>query len=195
MPSSVPSDHLSSEPPDAAPLAPPDPEPEELDPLGQGAYGRSAVAPIIRTLPNDRPYANDAVLQVMRDSFDMLVIDLYSIREMLVMRGGLFALLKEHPERLHVRESSVDNPDLRKIVTGQIREAARWLLQTDEPATTDVVAALCSRFIADTKPLDRDRNQVRAHRFEHPGRDTSKLFIELPALQGRIDVDDVDGAP
>lgn len=143
---------------------------------------------VVRTLPNERPFANGAVLQVLRDSFDMLVIDLFSIRQRLVKGEGIFALLRDDPERLHVREPAVADADLKRIVAGQIREAARWLTQVDEPATAGTVSALCGRFIKETLPLDRDRNQVRAHRFEHEGRDTSKLFIELPALQGQIDV-------
>jgi len=50
-----------------------------------------------------------------------------------------------------------------------------------------MVEALCTRFITDTKPLDEDRNRVRAHRYQQK-RDTSDLFIVLPDLQGQIDI-------
>jgi hypothetical protein len=144
----------------------------------------------IRTLPNDRPFANDAVLQVLRDSFDMLIIDLYSIRQWLAKDkiSGLFQLLKMNPERLHVRQPSTPHPDLKAIVTAQVREAARWLTETDEPANALTVVAMCKRFLLATEPIDRDRNWVRAHRFEHQERDTSAAFIELPDLQEQITI-------
>ncbi len=41
----------------------------------------SAEMECLRKRPDVRPRSNDAAIQIMRDSFDMLVIDLYSIRE------------------------------------------------------------------------------------------------------------------
>src|SRR5579871_192706 len=46
------------------------------------------------------PIRNDAVLQLLRDSFDMLVIDLASIREGLVERAGVLNRLRATPTRL-----------------------------------------------------------------------------------------------
>ena len=49
---------------------------------------------------------NDAVLQLLRDSFDMLVIDLASIREGLVEKTGLLNRLKQDCARLRRYEPS-----------------------------------------------------------------------------------------
>ena len=133
-----------------------------------------------------RRTANDAAIQIMRDSFDMLVIDLYSVRERLT-RNGLFDLLKETPSRLSPTPSTAPDSYLANLVTTQVRQAAIRLNGTDQPATLAMVEALCARFIKDTKPLDEDRNRVRAHRYQQK-RDTSNLFIVLPELQGQIDV-------
>jgi hypothetical protein len=133
-----------------------------------------------------RKTANGAAIQIMRDSFDMLVIDLYSVRERLA-RNGLFEMLKRTPERLSPIPSTAPDPYLAHLVTGQIRDAAIRLNGTDQPSTSATVENLCARFRDDTKALDDDRNRVRAHRYQQR-RDTSDLFIVLPDLQGQIDV-------
>jgi len=122
----------------------------------------------------------------MRDSFDMLVIDLYSVRER-VSRHGLFELLKQTPERLSPTPSTISDAYFAALVTAQIRDAAVRLNRTDQPATLATVEALCARFRDDTNALDEDRNRVRAHRFQQK-RDTSHLFIVLPDLRQQIDV-------
>lgn len=133
-----------------------------------------------------RRTANSAAIQIMRDSFDMLVIDLHSVRERLA-RHGLFDLLKQAPSRLSPTPSTAPDSCLANLVTAQIRQAATRLNGTDQAATLAMVEALCTRFITDTKPLDEDRNRVRAHRYQQK-RDTSDLFIALPDLQGQIDI-------
>jgi hypothetical protein len=140
----------------------------------------------LRTRRDIRRTANGAAIQIMRDSFDMLVIDLYSVRERLT-RIGLFDLLKQAPERLSPTPSTAANAYLARIVTTQIREAAIRLNGTDQPSTLETVEALCARFRNDTKPLDEDRNRVRAHRYQQRS-DTSDLFIVLPDLQEQIDI-------
>jgi hypothetical protein len=116
----------------------------------------------------------------------MLVIDLYSVRERLT-RNGLFESLKQAPARLSPTPSTAPDAYLANLVTKQIREAATRLNGRDQPSTTATVEALCARFRDDTKPLDDDRNRVRAHRYQQR-RDTSDLFIVLPVLQGQIDI-------
>jgi hypothetical protein len=68
-----------------------------------------------------------------------------------------------------------------------VREAAIRLTGTDKPVTTAVVEALCERFRNETKPLDDDRNRVRAHRYQQRS-DTSDLFIVLTDFQGQLDI-------
>jgi hypothetical protein len=140
----------------------------------------------LRSRPDIRRTSNDAAIQIMRDSFDMLVIDLYSVRER-ISRNGLFELLKQTPERLSPTPSTAPDQHLANLVTAQIRDAAVRLSGTDQPANLQTVETLCVRFRADTNPLDEDRNRVRAHRFQQK-RDTSSLFIVLPDLQAQIDV-------
>ena len=53
-----------------------------------------------RTDKSETPIRNDAVLQLVRDCFDMFVIDLASIREGLIERAGLLNRLKMSPEVL-----------------------------------------------------------------------------------------------
>ena len=50
-----------------------------------------------------RKYHNDGLMQILRDSFDMLVIDLYSIREALIERKGLLNQLRMEPSPLQRR--------------------------------------------------------------------------------------------
>lgn len=131
------------------------------------------------------PIAHDAMVQIMRDSFDMLVIDLYSIRESLVRDRGVFDLLKRHPQRLWPRPSSHPAPRIALMVTKQVRSAVRSIVGSLRRATPEMVADACTRFRHATAPLDHDRNRVRAHRYQQKV-DTSKFFIPLPHLQTQI---------
>lgn len=146
----------------------------------------SALMEQLRQRSDIRPHPNGAAIQIMRDSFDMLVIDLWSIRESLT-RDGLFDLLKATPERLVATPSTAPSAHLAALVTKQVRRAAMRLNGSISPPTEATVQALCRRFIKDTAPLDADRNRVRAHRYQQK-QDTSKLFIVLPDLQKQIDI-------
>jgi len=97
-----------------------------------------------------RPTPNLAAIQVMRDCFDMLVIDLYSIRERLTKKDGIFDLLKRAPEQLSATPSIVRNVDLAEMVTRQIQEAA-GRLNASAPPSLETIEALCARFRADTQ--------------------------------------------
>lgn len=141
----------------------------------------------LRSRSDVRGAGNRAANQIMRDSFDMLVIDLYSVRERLTQKDGLFHLLKQDPARLSPAPSTAPDSDLANLVTAQVRQAATRLDGTDQPATLAMVESLYARFMKDTKPLDEDRNRVRAHRYQQK-RDTSDLFIVLPDVQGQIDI-------
>ncbi len=148
--------------------------------------GTAAAMEQLRKRRDIRPVPNHAAIQLMRDSFDMLVIDLYSIRESLT-KDGLFGLLRKSPDRLSPTLSTAVDPYLARLVTSSVLKAAKRLNGTDQAATAATVQDLCNRFRRDTAPLDADRNRVRAHRYQQKT-DTSKLFIVLPNLQGQIDI-------
>jgi len=154
-------------------------------------------------------FHNDGLIQIMRDSFDMLVIDLFSIRESLVEGGGLLDLIRKRPTSLRRRAPEEFTPG--PIATGGLSEEERERLLPElqreiqeryardvndaigrlvgpDPPTAEHVTALIKRFRTETEPLDRDRNRVRAHRFERGSHDTTHLFIPLPDLAGQIEV-------
>lgn len=163
--------------------------------------------------PREPGIWNDAVLQLLRDSFDVFVIDLASIRERLVEKNGLLNRLKtecvrlrhcdpsEIPARpamvhIHGDMSGVDRTRIQTEVEQQARErvaasinAALFRLIPDEnPITPKGVEALIKRFMKATEPVDKDRNHVRAHRYEHRNFDRQKYFQPLDELQGQLDI-------
>jgi hypothetical protein len=143
----------------------------------------------LRTRPDLRDrHANAHVVQILRDSFDMLVIDLYSIREAMTGRTGFFDLLRQNPGRLHISPSISNDTHLAQTVNEGLHEAQVWLVETADPATTEGIESLCRRFREGTQPLDADRNRVRAHRYENRGKDVTKLFVSLPDLKDQIDL-------
>ncbi len=125
---------------------------------------------------------NDAVLQLVRDGFDMLVIDLASLREGLVARYGLLNKLNTCLPRLG--RFTVEGLDREGIpYLEEERSAPEWqrersaddrnkvfdrLFPACSLVTEEHVTDLIKRFRKDTHPTDRDRNEVRAHRFETP---------------------------
>jgi hypothetical protein len=150
---------------------------------------------------------NDGLTQIMRDSFDMLVIDLFSIRESLVERGGVLDLLRQSPEVLRRRSpeefhpnvtgaglSDEDRsrllPELRRAeqerYARDINAAISRLVGPSEPVTAESVDKLIAQFRGETEALDRDRNRVRAHRYQRGSRDAAHLFIPLPDLAAQI---------
>jgi hypothetical protein len=133
-----------------------------------------------------RPLSHDALIQIMRDSFDMLVIDLYSIRESLTAKRGLFSLLEAEPHRLWARPSTAAIPFVAHIATKNVGNAVKALTGSRRRATADTVRELCRRFRERTEPLDADRNRVRAHRYQQE-KDTSRFFLGLPKLRRQID--------
>ncbi|NNB89470.1 hypothetical protein [Corallococcus exiguus] len=152
---------------------------------------------------------NDAVLQLARDSFDMFVIDLFSLRERLVRRG-LFNLLEEDcarlrrcdpleiPTRPAMIHGDIGGPEdyariqaevqqhHRELVAQSINGALDRLIPGEYPVMPKGVQALVRRFMKETEPLDRDRNRVRAHRYERHF--DSQHFQSLGELQGQLDI-------
>lgn len=152
---------------------------------------------------------NDAVLQLVRDSFDLLVIDLASLREGLTESRGLLRRLSQHPSLLRrlrpeevVATPSViigdgDRQEGERIMFALQRELVvradsetfqRLFPGAGDAVTADDVNALRNRFLAATLPVDRDRNHVRAHRFEYRPSDPRRHFLPLEQLGAQIEV-------
>jgi hypothetical protein len=119
------------------------------------------------------------MIQIMNDSFDMLVIDRYSIRESLTSKGGLFSLLEAEPHRLWARPSTAPIPYLADLGTRNIRNAVKTLTGSRRRATGETAKALCRKFRARTEPLDADRNRVRAHRYQLHTMDGPKALFRV----------------
>ncbi|WP_147443680.1 hypothetical protein [Corallococcus sicarius] len=152
---------------------------------------------------------NDAVLQLARDSFDMFVIDLFSIRERLVRRGLLHLLEKDcarlkrcDPSEISTRPAiisgNIGGPEdyariqaevqqhHRELVTQSINGALDGLIPGEYPVTPQGVQTLVKRFMKETEPLERDRNRVRAHRYERHF--DVQHFQSLDDLQSQLDI-------
>ena len=154
-------------------------------------------------------FHNDGLMQILRDSFDMLVIDLFSIRESLVERGGVLDQVRDNPSYFRRRRSEEFEPDpitflgvsptRREELMPELQEASRRRIAMDinsaierlvgpaDPVTAAHVDDLIKRLRSETEPLDRDRNRVRAHRYQR-GHGDPKFFIDLPDLGAQIDV-------
>lgn len=153
---------------------------------------------------------NDAVLQLIRDAFDMLVIDLASLREGFTNNGCLNELARQ-PERIKlcspdefarktataitVAEDGTESVDVMESIGNQlvadgVNAAIRSLFGNEFPVTPAAVEALITRFRKDTEDIHRDRNHVRAHRYEYRPGDPSKHFQPLSALPEHIAVFD-----
>ncbi|WP_157757460.1 hypothetical protein [Corallococcus macrosporus] len=154
---------------------------------------------------------NDAVLQLLRDSFDVFVIDLASIRERLVEGSGLLNRLKKDCARLRRCEPSEIPPqpimlfgDMRgadrarieaetqqhnrERIAGSINASLARLFPDEYPVTPEGVGALIRRFMKSTEPVVRDRNHVRAHRYEYRSFDRHQYFQPLDEIQGQLDI-------
>ena len=157
---------------------------------------------------NETPIRNDAVLQLVRDCFDMFVIDLASIREGLVEPMGVLNRIKENPSRLtrcdasklaprpvmviggddHERVAAEVDACRRELVAKGINEALERLVPGEYPVTPEGITKLIAKFIKATDPVDKDRNHVRAHRYEHRPFDRHRHFQPLPAHQDQLDL-------
>jgi hypothetical protein len=155
-----------------------------------------------------RNFYNDGVLQVLRDSFDMLVIDLFSIREAIVESDGLIARLRQLPGFLRPavdgeewtapippkdRGAKPENRDARRdafferhFIKG-LNDAVERLAPHGAAASPDAAKSLIKRFRTETAALDDDRNRVRAHRYEKTSKETNHLFIPLPDLAAQME--------
>lgn len=129
---------------------------------------------------------NDVIFQLIRDSFDMLVIDLASMREGLVGPYGVFKLLRA--SRACFTAFSIDNVQVaptiwldgapspagqaashrqdRQKAAARLNERVDHLFGCPPPVTDAHVTELVDRFRQETQPIMDDRNRVRAHRYE-----------------------------
>lgn len=154
---------------------------------------------------------NDAVLQLLRDSFDVFVIDLASIRERIVESTGILNRLKRDCTRLRrcapseippqpvmlfgdmrgadrARIEAETQQQDRERIAGNINASLARLFPDEYPVTPEGVGALIRRFRRNTEPLDSDRNHVRAHRYEYRNFDRQKFFQPLDDIQGQLDI-------
>jgi hypothetical protein len=151
---------------------------------------------------------NDAVLRLVRDSYDMLVVDLASLREGVTGRRGLFKKLRKHAHEL--RRFGPEDVDLRPIqyvgaplsqqaeaqfvATEKAWMASRWnevfdrLFPSGATVTESEVDDLVNRFRKDTEPTYRDRNRVRAHRYEEDSNAGAKYFQTLSQVEAQLQV-------
>jgi len=151
---------------------------------------------------------NDSVLQVVRDSGDMLVVDLASLREG-VTRDGFFKELHNHLARL--RRFTADDSNLpgsritsndastesflaeldrrsRESITAERNKVFDRLFPAGAPVSSLHVGELIRRFRAETEPTDQDRNRVRAHRYENAARAGAEFFQTTEAIGGQIEI-------
>lgn len=158
-----------------------------------------------------RRFGNDAVIQMLRDSFDMLVIDLASVRENMVEKKGLLGRLKSdlyaqvrqcRPDDLEARKIMVfgDDPASHDAVRAELDAAERrrsaeavnaalgQVFPGGYPVTSAAVAKLIERFMKDTDALDKDRNHIRAHRYEYRPFDRNKYFCPPDAVSEHLKV-------
>jgi hypothetical protein len=170
---------------------------QELPKVGQLAGGDGGGYPIL----------NGSALQMARDSFDMLVIDLASLREGAAERGGAFDRIRSHPEafrrfspddfdptRIHILgdpapdEEAWLRGELMKEHVARANEILVRVFPEGEPVTRGHVDDLIRRFRRDTVITDRDRNRVRAHRYEEASKDAHHLAQTLTDVESQIRV-------
>jgi hypothetical protein len=144
-----------------------------------------ALAEELARIGGDKPVRNDIVLKMANDSFDLMVIDLASLREgMTNGDGSTMNRLAERASNLRRLKPEDCDPQLKmaggrdpiaeQAIGDHVRtEMAAWfnrafdrLFPAGEPVIEAHVKDLIARFRKDTEATDRDRNRVRAHRYE-----------------------------
>ena len=156
------------------------------------------------------PEARDVVaLNLVVDAFSMLVIDLASLREVMVSRAGIFSGIKRQasrfrrftvedcqPEKIMYvgEEPSEDEQHVLKTLL-QERKVESWneivdrLFPAGPPVTAEHVNDLRRRFEKDTEPTKHDRNRVRAHRYEQAYATDGRRFVQdLSGMKQQVQV-------
>lgn len=134
---------------------------------------------------------NDAALQLFKDCYDMLVIDLNSIRSQAISQ---FKQLHQQRRNLlrHVRVKDIDAT----LDEGFREETARWcnerfdaLFPDGEPSKDKAkLDGMIQRFRDATEPTRRDRNWTRAHRFGPVSEDAKAAFQTLEQVESQVAV-------
>jgi hypothetical protein len=157
-----------------------------------------------------RPFiiSNHLVLRLVRDSFDMLVIDLASLRERAVTRGLFTHLYRHLPDLRMKKAEDVPDPNILFYEGLSPREEAEItrheqqfradafnkvflrVFPKGEPVLREHVTALIGRFAQDTKPTADDRNKARAHRYEKSQKAITSYHQNLRQVQAQCEVFD-----
>jgi hypothetical protein len=166
----------------------------------------AVVAEAKRISAEDRLVRNDIVVRMFLDSSDMLVIDLCSLRDQVSRPGGMFLRLKQHTpnlrrfrprdcdvEWMRVEEWSRESQEAH--LEGERQKMAQewnrhfdFLFPDGEPVTHDKIDALISRFLADTKATEADRDKARAHRYEEDPSVAARHVQPLEGVQAQVAV-------
>lgn len=111
---------------------------------------------------------NSVALQPFRDSFDMLVIDLCSAaKAWLDDKSGLFKRLAQRPDLLRRRTADdFGGGHFGETVAKSVNAAITKLVPDENPVGPAGVKRLSERFRIATERVVKDRNKVRAHRYE-----------------------------
>ncbi len=151
-----------------------------------------------------KPIRNDILLRVVNDSFDLLVIDLASLREGMTNGDhGALIRLRQDPSSLKRFKPEDIDPDVRLVqedvkdviaehvrreVAAGLNAALDRLFPDGDPITERHVKNLIERFRKETEATHRDRNRVRAHRYE--GAFEVKHRQDLAQVQQQVEVFD-----
>jgi hypothetical protein len=156
----------------------------------------------------DPPSRNGCVLQLVRDSFDMMVIDLASLREGMTASRGTLNMLRQNLHRIKrftpedcepdpIAFTNAEPDEQEKLHFRQmlsIRMSDQWnavferLFPGVVRVTDDEITKLIAKFRADTEAIYSDRNRVRAHRFEEAARNAARFFQPLAQVEVQFGV-------
>ena len=150
-------------------------------------------AEAVRHRERHRALYDTPIIWALNDCFAKLVIDLTSLRQEIVygdaglfgvLRNNLGRLRKVRPEEFPMRgENDRHHQDL--IAKGINAALERLFPDAPYPIERQAVEDLRHRFEAATQPLADDRNNVRAHPFQHffdPAR-----FQPLPEVRKHVE--------
>jgi hypothetical protein len=146
-------------------------------------YFLEAVEKLLSTLPKGAGMRNDVQLQMLNDSYSMLIIDLASLFDLLGQQRGFFEKLKAHAamlsranilETVQKNEHGLSDDFLRNRVTVSMEKALIRLFPKTEDLNAIVsdkdIELLRSEIQKSASDLKDDRSKLRAHRFEIPER-------------------------
>lgn len=152
---------------------------------------------------------NELAYQLAVDSFDMLIVDLASLREGLctgkpesVGSTGLFKKLKARPEifrtylpdDFHIPKEDESHPELdlalKRHRAEKANEVFTELFEHMPPIEPIDIDKLRQKFSDSTEPLRKDRSRVRAHRYEGDSPPDPKLRQNIVEAKEQIEIFD-----